>query len=648
MRILQRHHERLWLAVVTLLLMSCRLASCRVENGGNNSTSMPQGDDYFEESQQDWSVLRTTLFMYIPVAVLLLLLFCLVRRKYPTVYAVRRVVARLYSPLAETSHGFVEWIWKLWLIPERNLLEQCSLDAVCLLRILRLGCRVACIGAICSWFLVPIYVTAPSPPPSLEYRYETDDTFVVTTTSNVSYGSRRFTATILAAYIIFGATMYMILQEFKWFIARRVDFLTKKTARNYTVYVSGIPPRYRSNEELARFFRRVVSADAVHSAAVVLHIPKLNAATVRQATLQRQLERALVLKALGRVDEPMATVLKPNLGPNVVERVPAIEHYRAQLEQVRMKIHNLRALIDCKQRASNAGILEDVMSRLAENLKPTDSCPAIHVESIAVGTATESLLCNEGNEVGIEIADDAHREELSDFVDGFAHGERNNVQVDDVSIECDIPCRDNSTMAETLETRGVASNSRGMADLASQIARTIGLLGSDDNEGRPLSVGFVTFTKLSAVTVALQLVHSTVPFEMEVVEAPAPDEILWDNIGLENRDLQVGRLLAFASTTAICIFWTVPVTFLVSLTELNALQEKLVFLQRWLEKAPWLASVLNQIAPLLLTFLNAVLLPLILRRVSRLEGVLGMSHLEASLYSKLAAFQVSAIFCPIV
>ena len=161
---------------------------------------------------------------------------------------------------------------------------------------------------------------------------------------------------------------------------------------------------------------------------------------------------------------------------------------------------------------------------------------------------------------------------------------------------------------------------------------------------RLLDAGFVTFRKLSAVAVALQTVQSTIPFQMDVFEAPSPDQILWKNVGLSNRMLQPRRLIAVSLTILLCLFWTVPVTLLVSLTEINVLKEKFPFLEEWLVAAPWLEALLNQISPLLLSFLNSVVVPVLLRLLSAVEGVIGLSQQEASLFLKLAAFQVCTHF----
>lgn len=620
-------------------------------------SEQPATDAPLQEAQ-DLTVLLTTLLLYLPAFVMIIILFSYVRRRYPVVYNVRNTVGQLHNPLAETTYGYIDWTWKIMAIPEEALLEHCGMDAVCLLRILRLGYRLSCAGVLCSIALIPLYFAAP---PDVYNVNATANTWASTTTANVPDESSRYTATVLAAYVIFGYTMYLVLSEFQWFTVTRETFLTAKVARSYTVYISGIPAQYRSNAALAGFFRRVISEDAVYAAAVVLHIPKLTAATNRRATLQRQLERAHALKDMGLVEEPMLTNLKPTISAEIIERIPAIDYYKQQLEKVEEVIRNLRTLIEARQQASNAAL--DVSS--SQRRRQDHASSSVFAASLAVGTVTccvDSEIQGEENAAAMKSqtklsseADTRELQEGSRHVDrrsDFSSGFRTSTcctGIEDEEEEHSATILPDDAGSEHLSAEGpeLATDSehpseaheRGMVDIVLKVASAVGLGGGD--EGKPLDVGFVTFTKLSAVTVALQVIHSKVPFEMDVVEAPSPEEVLWSNVGLKQQSLQVGKLLAFSITTALCIFWTVPVTFLVSLTEVNALKANLTFLQDWLEDAPWLEGVLNQIAPLLLTFLNTVILPLFLRRTSTLEGVLGESHLEASLFTKLAAFNVS-------
>jgi hypothetical protein len=161
--------------------------------------------------------------------------------------------------------------------------------------------------------------------------------------------------------------------------------------------------------------------------------------------------------------------------------------------------------------------------------------------------------------------------------------------------------------------------------------------GKEDGDIK--DVGFVSFRNLRSTMAALQMVHHESPFEMQRQEAPLPEDILWNNIGKSNKQLQLGKLLSLTLTTTLCLLWTIPVSFVAALNDVDALQDLIPFLEDWIETAPWLSDVLAQLAPLLVVVLIA-LLPTILLVITKLEGSISDSSEQASLFLKLSAFMV--------
>jgi hypothetical protein len=100
---------------------------------------------------------------------------------------------------------------------------------------------------------------------------------------------------------------------------------------------------------------------------------------------------------------------------------------------------------------------------------------------------------------------------------------------------------------------------------------------------------------------------------MNVESAPNPDEIFWRNVGLPSKAKRSGRLLSFAATCCLCLFWSIPSAFLSSLTEINSLKQSLPLLAEWIEAVPALETGLALIAPLALLMLNEMVLPVVLK-----------------------------------
>lgn len=160
-------------------------------------------------------------------------------------------------------------------------------------------------------------------------------------------------------------------------------------------------------------------------------------------------------------------------------------------------------------------------------------------------------------------------------------------------------------------------------------------------EGMPLEAGFVVFKDLYSTQAALQMLHHPDAGSMQVSVAPGRGETFWSNVGLPGSALRTGRLLSLAATVTLCLFWTVPISFISALTEVNSLKEKIPFLGRMVEENPSLEVFLALIAPLLLLILQDVVLPSFLEWFSSWEGHISISTLESAVFVKYAAFVVS-------
>lgn len=162
-------------------------------------------------------------------------------------------------------------------------------------------------------------------------------------------------------------------------------------------------------------------------------------------------------------------------------------------------------------------------------------------------------------------------------------------------------------------------------------------------EGTPRNAGFVVFKSLLATQSAIQMVHHPKPYTMDIVPAPDPGDIFWRNVGLPNRSLRTGRLLSLTATSLLCFFWSVPMAFISSLTEVNSLKETLPEFGAWIEDHPRVEPLLAQAAPLLLLFFNETILPGVLKTFAKWEGFVSSAMLEASLFLKLGCFMVRSI-----
>jgi len=537
----------------------------------HTSRGLEDTEEDGEGSNDTSEVLRTTFRLYGVIFVVLFCIYCFVRRRYPGAYNVRNTYEHLKCDLAANSYGVLSWIWGIFFISDLDLFEQCGLDAIALIRILQFGMKLSIVGIFNSIFLIPSYGTA-------KYSEETadvNDTVQQLSLSHVPPGSPVMIATVVAAYILFGAAMYLILQEFKWYTVHRHVLLSKPQPNNYTICVSGLPLEYRSNQAIRDYFndclcqdtlldtsRDVVLQDCVLETNIVLSIPKLEKLVMERDALDAKLTHAINVRDI-QGKTPMHKTKKCG-----GEKVDSIETYSKEMEEknneILRAISKIEASTESKRQTSMRGDV-DVDANLS-------SSPSAQEQS------------------GDNFADDSTKS------------------------------------PESKRSSSIMNSIRA---------------GKEDGDIK--DVGFVSFRNLRSTMAALQMVHHESPFEMQRQEAPLPEDILWNNIGKSNKQLQLGKLLSLTLTTTLCLLWTIPVSFVAALNDVDALQDLIPFLEDWIETAPWLSDVLAQLAPLLVVVLIA-LLPTILLVITKLEGSISDSSEQASLFLKLSAFMIIQTF----
>ena len=121
---------------------------------------------------------------------------------------------------------------------------------------------------------------------------------------------------------------------------------------------------------------------------------------------------------------------------------------------------------------------------------------------------------------------------------------------------------------------------------SSNVALTL-IRGSE--EGKVRDSGFVTFSTLLAKNQCQQMIHHASPFKFFTKSAPKPEDIIWEYVGITHKQQQIYYLLAQAATIFTCIFWTIPVSFIASLSELEHLKGIIPGLDKALENHAWLS-----------------------------------------------------------
>jgi Cytosolic domain of 10TM putative phosphate transporter len=172
--------------------------------------------------------------------------------------------------------------------------------------------------------------------------------------ANLPRKSPRFAASVIAAYIFFGYTMYSILKDFRWFIAKHHGWLQRFCARNYTILVRNLPDELRTDSALKKHFEGICGAGRVLEANVCLHITHLQMLVKKRADCIWSLEHALAELAM-KVKRTKHLVLLKAVG-NAVRRgeqrqlkVDSIDHFTKELQNLNQEIDQLISSIEQSQ-----------------------------------------------------------------------------------------------------------------------------------------------------------------------------------------------------------------------------------------------------------------------------------------------------------
>ncbi|KAG0304845.1 hypothetical protein BGZ98_004944 [Dissophora globulifera] len=161
--------------------------------------------------------------------------------------------------------------------------------------------------------------------------------------------------------------------------------------------------------------------------------------------------------------------------------------------------------------------------------------------------------------------------------------------------------------------------------------------GSKDS----LNSAFIQFHTQFAAHSAVQTVVHPTPFRMAPMYSEiSPLDVVWDNMNLDTITRKVRTLISLIAATALVLLWSIPVVFVSTIANIDALVKLLPFL-KFLKSLP--ASVIGIIQgilpPLFLAILMA-LLPIILTMMSNFEGHVRQSSITLAVMSKYFFFLV--------
>lgn len=161
----------------------------------------------------------------------------------------------------------------------------------------------------------------------------------------------------------------------------------------------------------------------------------------------------------------------------------------------------------------------------------------------------------------------------------------------------------------------------------------------------PLNSAFVLFRRQIAAHLAAQSLTHHSPYRIADHHLGVdPEDVIWANLNLNPYEARIRIAISWGITLGLIIAWAFPVAFVGAVSNIHALCTTYKWLA-WICKLPSpIVGIISGILPPVGLAILMMLLPIILRLLSRLEGTPTRTAIELSLMTRYFLFQVLVSF----
>ncbi|KVI12494.1 protein of unknown function DUF221 [Cynara cardunculus var. scolymus] len=164
--------------------------------------------------------------------------------------------------------------------------------------------------------------------------------------------------------------------------------------------------------------------------------------------------------------------------------------------------------------------------------------------------------------------------------------------------------------------------------------------------GDPKSVvpaAFVSFKSRWGAAVCAQTQQTRNPIHWLTTWAPQPRDVYWDNLAIPFIELNMRRLLIAAAVIGLTFFFMIPIAFVQTLANIESIEKVVPFLKPLINKGP-IKSVIQGFLPGIVLKIFILILPMIVMAMSKIEGFVAISTLEARSAAKFHLFLIVNVF----
>lgn len=170
-------------------------------------------------------------------------------------------------------------------------------------------------------------------------------------------------------------------------------------------------------------------------------------------------------------------------------------------------------------------------------------------------------------------------------------------------------------------------------------------LRHEKEEATILPAVFVEFSTQHAAQVAYRRMSpSKSPFMNPSAISITPAEVIWENLNLSRKQRRNRKIAAVVFVMLMIIFWSLPVSVVGAISNIDYLIEKLPWLAFIKDMPPKVVGVVTGLLPSVSLAVLIMLVPIVLRYISKLSGEVTLPAAELKTQSWHMAFQVIQVF----
>lgn len=148
------------------------------------------------------------------------------------------------------------------------------------------------------------------------------------------------------------------------------------------------------------------------------------------------------------------------------------------------------------------------------------------------------------------------------------------------------------------------------------------------------NMAFITFNSVAQCQLAAQSIFSPQPHTMVNCLAPAPNDIIWNNIYLKPKQRSVNNYIISLIVLLTVAFLIYPLTYLARFLDLEIIKKHFPELGSWLAGHKWMAALVTEVLPTYVFTIFNLIVPYFFSWLSRRQGFISKSDVELSTIGK--------------